>query len=53
MIKILVTGSSGMLGKAIIEVMRKNKKYKISKLNSSNCDLKNFTKTNNFFISIL
>ena len=52
MIKILVTGSSGMLGKAVIEVLKKNKKYKISKLNSSNCDLKNFTKTNNFFMKI-
>lgn len=52
MIKVLVTGSTGMLGKAIIEALKRNKKYKITKLNTSNCDLKNFTKTNNFFKKI-
>ena len=47
-LKLLITGSNGLLGKNILE--KSKKKYKIIPLNSKICDLRNSKKTENFLL---
>ena len=46
--RILITGSSGLLGKNLCQILKK--KYHIIELNSKNCDLLDPFKTEKFFL---
>lgn len=50
--KLLMTGSSGLVGHAVEKILKENNAYEIYPLSSKDCDLRNYEETLNIFLKI-